>query len=53
MDLLEGYEILVGTYEEYVLGFYPAGLSTGLTPSFTDHGHCGPVRSIAAGGKMI
>ena len=32
MDALADHEILVGTYEEYVLGFYPS-LGDNATPS--------------------
>lgn len=52
MDLLHGCEILVGTYEAFVMGLAPVKPST-LAASFTDHAHAGSVRSIAAAGKYV
>jgi len=60
-------EILVGTYEEFVLGYkvVPAlkdevkvdlaedEEKLELVQSFTVKAHCGPVRSITAGGKYV
>jgi len=51
------YEILVGTYEEYVMGFKlsPQIKSTtkyNLTQNFTVKAHVGPVRCITTGSKF-
>merc|ERR1711860_36906 len=64
-NFLDGFEILVGTYEEFVLGFKPEkskkfkqdGDDTKkdqitLVPSFTNHAHSGVVRCVGAGGKF-
>jgi len=56
MEAFAEHEILVGTYEEYVLGYniVPHLKETDkcdLVQSFTVKGHCGPVRSICAGSK--
>ncbi|XP_046460278.1 p21-activated protein kinase-interacting protein 1-like [Daphnia pulex] len=49
-DALPNLEVLVGTYEEFNLGFRltknpEGGLS--FVPSFTNHSHCGSIRSVA------
>ena len=51
MDILAGHDILVGTYEEYVLGFSP--VKKELTASFTDHAHSSSVKALAAAGKFL
>jgi len=56
MEVFNGYEILVGTYEEFVLGYkivaeLKGGAACSLVPSFTVKSHCGPVRSVCAGSK--
>ena len=54
MAELVDHEILVGTYEEFVLGYRvrPKLKAPGqyeLEQSFTAKAHCGPVRCLAAG----
>jgi protein MAK11 len=57
MEGLGEHEILVGTYEQYVLGYKIAAVGLKdeekweLTPTFNVHAHSGPVRSIGAGAK--
>jgi len=56
MAELVDHEILVGTYEEFVLGYRvrPKLKAPGqyeLEQSFTAKAHCGPVRCLAAGSK--
>jgi len=58
MEGLAGHELLVGTYEEFVLGYKivkdeedEAGCK--LEPTFTSRAHCGPIRSMAAGSKYV
>ena len=34
MDILGGHEVLVGTYEEYVLGYAPKEDKSGMSLSF-------------------
>jgi len=56
MEELVEHEILVGTYEEFVLGYkiVPELKNTDhceLVPSFTVKSHCGSVRSLCAGSK--
>ena len=48
MDLLSGHEIIVGTYEEFVMGFQPSS-SGDFTKSFIDHTHSATVKAVAAG----
>ena len=54
MEKLKGYEILLGTYEAYILGYK---LSDGKKPvleaSFADHAHAGSIRTLAAGDKFM
>jgi len=48
---VENVEILVGTYEEYVIGYRIAKGEEGevkLDQTFTSRAHCGPVRSLTA-----
>ena len=56
MEAFGDYEILVGTYEEFVLGYkivpeLKDGDACSLVPSFTVKSHCGPVRSVCTGSK--
>ena len=49
MEVFADYEIVVGTYEEFVLGYkiVPELKNVEkceLVPSFTAKSHCGPVR---------
>ena len=62
MDLLEGYEILVGTYEAVLLGYNvkrserlgkDGEMVYELQTSFANHAHSASVRSIAAGDKYL
>ena len=51
MEAFEEYEIVVGTYEEFVLGYKIVSELKNpekceLAPSFTVKSHCGPVRYI-------
>jgi len=51
------HEILVGTYEEFVLGYKIVKKDEeegkfDLVPSFNVKAHCGPVRSLSAGSKF-
>ena len=45
------FEILVGTYDEYVIGYihFNPGINYDLNPNFTVKGHLGPVRYITTG----
>jgi len=54
-DLAKNLEILVGTYEEYVIGYRMCKQEDGefsLEQSFTSRAHSGPVRSLAALSKF-
>ena len=56
MDLLANHEVLVGCYEEFVLGFLPSTKEDGtpaLKPSFSNHAHSGVVKALGAGGKFM
>jgi len=62
MDLLEGYEILLGTYEAFLMGYQVKPLEymgkelsakKELRTSFANHAHSASVRSIAAGDKYL
>jgi protein MAK11 len=54
MDKLEDYEILLGTYEAFILGYkLSEGKKPTLVTSFADHAHAGSIRSIAAGDKFL
>ena len=53
MDLLVGHEVLVGTYEEYVLGYAPSPASSDFKTTFTDHAHSGSLKAVAAAGKFL
>ncbi len=60
MDSLVGHDVILGTYEEFVLGFTvvkgeePRRSSLALAPSFSDHAHAGgAVRALAASGKFV
>jgi len=49
-------EILVGTYEEFVVGFKLSNNSEGgitFTPSFTNHSHCGSIRTVAVSKRFL
>ena len=37
MDILGGHEVLVGTYEEYVLGYAPKQDKSGMSFSYPEH----------------
>ena len=52
MEALREYEIVVGTYEENLLGFLPMKDAT-LAASFTDHAHSGAIRCLSAAGKSL
>jgi len=60
MEALKEHEILVGTYEQYILGYkIVCGIkdeensedTCELTPTFNVQGHSGPVRSLSSGSK--
>eukprot|EP00092_Neocalanus_flemingeri_P008804 GFUD01009477.1.p1 GENE.GFUD01009477.1~~GFUD01009477.1.p1 ORF type:complete len:382 (+),score=87.60 GFUD01009477.1:57-1202(+) len=56
MEEFAEHEILVGTYEEFVLGYkmvphLKSSEGCDLVQSFTAKSHCGPVRSICTGSK--
>jgi protein MAK11 len=56
MEAFSEHEILVGTYEEFVLGYkivpeLKDAEKCSLVPSFTVKSHCGPVRSLCTGSK--
>jgi len=58
MELIASHEIVVGTYEEYVLGYkivphLKKAKGCDLVQSFTVKSHCGSVRSISAGSKYV
>jgi len=57
MQIFKDHEILVGTYEEYVLGYKLVPKlkrsDCELIQTFTCRGHSGPVRSITAGSKYV
>ena len=62
MDLLEGYEILLGTYEAFLMGYQVKPLEymgkelsakKELRTSFANHAHSASVRSIVAGDKYL
>ena len=64
MDLLDGYEILLGTYEAFLLGYKvnpkenllnkeEEGDQLELKTSFANHAHSASVRSIIAGDKYL
>ena len=54
MNSLKDYEVLLGTYEEFVLGYK---LNDSRKPtfeaSFADHAHAGSVRCLAAADKYL
>ena len=52
MDILKEHEILLGTYEAFVLGYKPVKDGS-LSVSFSDRGHSACVRCVAAGGKFL
>ena len=57
MAQYKDYEVLVGTYEEYVLGFRLSPQLKSVTkydllPSFSVKAHCGPVRCLTAGSRF-
>jgi len=58
MEAFADYEIVVGTYEEFVLGYkiVPELKNVDrceLVQSFTSKSHCGPVRSLCSGSKYV
>ena len=62
MDLLDGHEILLGTYEAFLLGYQVKPLEHNgkelsakkeLRTSFANHAHSASVRSIGAGDKFL
>ena len=62
MDLLEGFEILLGTYEAFLIGYKvkpserlgkDGEMLQELQISFANHAHSASVRSIAAGDKYL
>ena len=63
MDLLEGFEILLGTYEAFLLGYKVKSakdmlerevpLCSELKTSFANHAHSASVKSITAGDKYL
>ena len=62
MELLDGYEILLGTYEAFLLGYQAKPLEymgkelsskRELRTSFANHAHSASVRSIVAGDKYL
>jgi len=57
MDILGEHEILLGTYEAFVLGYkLVEDMTTGsqtLQTSFANHAHSSTVRSVAAAGKFL
>ncbi|XP_076319996.1 p21-activated protein kinase-interacting protein 1-like isoform X2 [Tachypleus tridentatus] len=57
-ELKSNIEVIVGTYEEFLLGFKlcfspSSKTSYGLHPSFTYHGHTASVRSLASCAKYL
>ena len=57
MAQYKDYEVLVGTYEEYVLGFrltpqLKSERKYELAASFSVKAHCGPVRCLTAGSRF-
>lgn len=50
------FEVLVGTYEEFVLGFKlnknPEG-GWEFVPSFTNHSHCGSIRAVSTTKRFL
>ena len=57
MDVLRDHEILLGTYEAFVLGYKTikaeAEEETDLQVTFSDRGHSACVRCVAAAGKFL
>jgi len=54
MELLKDYEIILGTYEAFVLGYKSTeGRKPILETSFADHAHASSIKSIAAGDKFL
>jgi len=58
MEAFADYEIVVGTYEEFVLGYKIVPQlknveKCDLVQSFTSKSHCGPVRSLCSGSKYV
>jgi len=58
MALFNNYEILVGTYEEYVMSYKVVAQvkpshKFDLVPSFTVKAHLGPVRCLTSGAKFV
>lgn len=55
MQALRDYEVLLGTYEEFVIGYKlnDSRKDPKFEASFADHSHAGSVRSIAAADKYL
>lgn len=53
MELLRDREILLGCYEEFVLGFSLDEKNRVLQANFSNHAHAGSVKALAAGGKYL
>jgi len=54
MDFLTEYEILLGTYEAFVLGYKLSdGKKPKLETSIADHAHAGSIRCITAADKFL
>ena len=54
MDCLTEYEILLGTYEAFVLGYkLSEGKKSKLETSIADHAHAGSIRCITAADKFL
>ncbi len=57
MEILRDFQVVVGTYEEFLLGFQVTSEKKGpplLHPTFSDHAHAGgAVRAIGAEGKFL
>jgi len=54
MDSLTDYEILLGTYEAFVLGYkLSEGRKPKLETSIADHAHAGSIRCITASDKFL
>ncbi len=60
MNCLSTHEIIVGTYEEFLLGYQVSSSTSSsskevsLSATFSDHAHAGgAVRTVAAAGKFL
>ncbi|GLH03598.1 POC1 centriolar protein homolog [Gryllus bimaculatus] len=52
---LDNLEIIVGTYEEFLLGYRPKHVDQkySLTQTFASHGHKASIRCVTSHGKMV